>query len=133
MIPWRIILFDGYCNLCSGIVQFIIRRDKFQKFGYSPLQTEFGIQLLKQFGYRDSQLDFVIYLREGKCFTRSSAILMILKDLGGWWRLYYGFIIIPKSIRDFFYNTIAKRRYRLFGRTDHCIVPSPEIRQQFLD
>jgi predicted DCC family thiol-disulfide oxidoreductase YuxK len=128
----RILLFDGVCNLCNGLVQFIIRRDDKAKFKFAPFQSDKGLQLLNHYGFPQDQFDFILYIREGKCYIKSTAILKILRDLGGIWKFYYSLIIIPKFIRDLFYNIIAKNRYRLFGKLDHCIIPSPDIRQRFL-
>ena len=129
----RILLFDGVCNLCNSTVRLIIKRDPQARFKFAPLQSNQGQLLLKEFGFPADQLNFIIYIRGGKCFIKSTALLQILKDLGGMWKLYYGFIVIPKFIRDFFYNIIAKRRYHLFGRQENCMVPTPDIKQRFLE
>jgi predicted DCC family thiol-disulfide oxidoreductase YuxK len=129
----RIILFDGVCNLCNGVVQFIIRRDPYARFKFVALQSERGLQLLKQFGFPEDKFNFIVYIREGKSIIKSTAILHILRDLGGVWRIFYAFVIIPKFIRDFIYNFFAKRRYKLFGRMDSCMVPTPTIRNRFLE
>jgi predicted DCC family thiol-disulfide oxidoreductase YuxK len=128
----HILLFDGVCNLCNRTVRYIINRDTKAIFKFADLQSEQGVQLLKQFCLPTNQFNFIIYIRQGKCYTKSTAILLVLNDLGGFWKLYYSFIIIPKFIRDFFYNIVAKRRYKLFGRQEICMVPTPDIQQRFL-
>ena len=74
---------------------------------FSSLQSDTGKSLLAQYGLPEGYLKSVVYIKENKYYTRSSAVLNILKDLGGVWSLFYGFIIVPVFIRDFFYNVIA--------------------------
>ena len=117
----NILLFDGYCNLCSRLVNFIIKRDKKAKFFFVSLQSASGQSLLKKFGLPTDDFDSVVYIRSDKYFLKSSAILHILKDLGGIWKLFFIFIIVPNFVRDFIYKIIAKTRYKIFGRHDSCI------------
>jgi predicted DCC family thiol-disulfide oxidoreductase YuxK len=117
----NILLFDGFCNLCSRLVNFIIKRDKKAKFLFVSLQSASGQSLLKKFGLPTDDFDSVVYIRSDKYFLKSSAILHILKELGGIWKLFFIFIIIPNFIRDFIYKIIAKTRYKIFGRHDSCI------------
>ncbi|MCE9540086.1 MAG: thiol-disulfide oxidoreductase DCC family protein [Bacteroidetes bacterium] len=129
----QIILFDGVCNLCNGLVQFIVKRDTKAKFKFASLQSRTGQSLLLKFGLPTDDLDSFIYIKDGNCFTKSTAGLNVLKDLGGLWWLFYAFILIPKFIRDFVYSVIAKKRYKFFGKRDSCIMPTPEIKQRFLE
>ena len=126
-----ILLFDGVCNLCNGLVRFIIRRDPGAKIKFTPLQSPVGRSLLKKFDLSADDIDSVVYVAGEKYYLKSSAVLHVLKELGGGWRLFYGFIIIPKFIRDFFYNLIARSRYRIFGKTKTCMVPMPDIEERF--
>ena len=118
-----ILLFDGVCNLCDSLVGFVIRHDRSKKIIFSSLQSENGKSLLAQYGLPAGYLKSVVYIKENKYYTRSSAVLNILKDLGGGWSLFYGFIIIPVFIRDFLYNIIAGIRYRIFGKKISCLTP----------
>ena len=117
----NILLFDGFCNLCSRLVNFIIKRDKKAKFLFVSLQSASGQSLLKKFGLPTDDFDSVVYIRSDKYFLKSSAILHILKEMGGIWKLFFIFIIIPNFIRDLIYKIIAKTRYKIFGRHDSCI------------
>jgi predicted DCC family thiol-disulfide oxidoreductase YuxK len=129
----RIILFDGVCIMCIGVIQTIIKRDIRGKFRFTPLQSEMGLQLMKQSGYPpEDQDESIVYFREGKCLIKSAAMIMIWNDLGGIGKLFTVFLIIPAFIRDLLYNFVSKRRYKLFGRMDSCMVPSPSIRERFL-
>jgi predicted DCC family thiol-disulfide oxidoreductase YuxK len=126
-----ILLFDGMCNLCNSVANFILRNDKRGKIRFAPLQSFAALPLLKQADINKDIIDSVVYLSEGKVFIKSSAVLHLLKDIGGGWIILYGFIIIPVFIRDFFYDLIAKNRYRLFGRRDSCMLPSDELNWRF--
>lgn len=125
-----IILFDGVCNFCNSSVNFIIERDKKNYFKFAPLQSEMGQKFIEKFGL--SEIDSIITIENNEAFTHSTAALKIAKNLGGFWALFYGFIIVPRFIRDFFYKLFAKYRYKLFGKKDQCMMPTPEIRDKFL-
>ncbi|MEP6949608.1 MAG: thiol-disulfide oxidoreductase DCC family protein [Ginsengibacter sp.] len=129
----HILLFDGVCNLCNGIVQFTIKRDSKAKFKFASLQSESGQSLLRQFGLPTDDFDSFVYISGDKCFLKSSAGLHVFKDLGGIWKIFYVFIIIPKFIRDYVYNLIAGTRYKIFGRRNTCMVPATGIRERFLE
>ena len=127
-----ILLFDGVCNLCNSLVRFIVKRDHDAKIRFAPLQSPAGQLFLKKFDADLDDIDTVVYITGNKYFIKSTAILQLLKDFGGGWQLFYGFIIIPKFIRDFFYDLIARTRYRTFGKTDKCMVPAEDIKERFL-
>jgi predicted DCC family thiol-disulfide oxidoreductase YuxK len=127
-----VLLFDGVCNLCNRVVDFVILRDKDKMIRFAALQSIPGKELAEKFKISPGNNDTVVYISDGKAFVRSSAVLHILKDIGGGWEIMYGFIIIPSFVRDFFYDIIAKRRYRIFGKRDTCMVPSEETRERFL-
>jgi predicted DCC family thiol-disulfide oxidoreductase YuxK len=126
-------LFDGVCNLCNGIVQFTIKRDMKAKFKFASLQSASGQLLLKQFNLPTDDFDSFVYINGDNFYLKSTAALHVLKELGGGWKFFYAFIIVPKFIRDFFYDVIAKTRYKLFGKRNTCMLPTPDINQRFLD
>lgn len=127
-----IILFDGVCNFCNGSVNFIIERDSKNYFKFAPLQSETAQKLLDKFGIDKTQTDSVILIEGEKAYTHSTAALRVARKLDGAWSAAYAFSIVPKPIRDFFYKTFAKYRYKLFGKQDACMMPTPEIRARFL-
>ena len=127
----RIVLFDGVCNFCNDSVNFIIRHDVGGKFKFAPLQSEIGQELTAKHGI-DESVDSIVLIDDNQAFTHSTAALRIAKALGGLWSLAYAFIIVPAFIRDFFYRTFAKNRYRLFGKKEVCMIPTPEVRERFL-
>jgi predicted DCC family thiol-disulfide oxidoreductase YuxK len=118
-----ILLFDGECNLCDFMVSFVIRHDTSKAIRFSALQTDTGRSLIDSCGLAADYQDSVVYIKDNKHFIRSSAVLNIFRDLGGWWSLLYGFVIIPAFIRDFFYIIIARSRYLIFGRRVTCLAP----------
>lgn len=127
----QIILFDGDCNFCDKSVQFIIKRDPRGFYKFASLQSKIGQKLIKQHNI-PANLDSFILVTDEKSYTKSSAALHVCKNLTGLWKTFYLLLIIPRPIRDFFYHIIANNRYKWFGKKDHCILPSPEIRKRFL-
>lgn len=112
MSKTQLILFDGVCSLCNGTVQFIMKHDRKKKFSFEPLQSPTGEEVLKKIGLSPAERSTVVYMKNGIPFFKSKAILMILKDMGRGWNLFYAFIIIPSFIRDFIYDRIAAKRRR---------------------
>ena len=127
-----IVLFDGVCNFCNSSVNLMIRKDNTDYFRFLPLQSEKGKKIVEQFHLDPENLQTVILLENGKIYTRSTAALRIARKLKGGWKLFYGFVIVPTFIRDFFYNVIAKNRYRWWGQKESCMVPTPDVRKKFL-
>lgn len=118
----NLILFDGYCNLCSSTVQFILKRDKKRIFSYASLQSDLGKNSLAAYGLSTTEIDTVILIENGIAYTYSTGALKIAKSLSGIWPLLYGAIIIPRFLRDAIYKFIAKNRYRWFGKKDTCMI-----------
>lgn len=132
-LPDHLLFFDGVCNLCNGLVRFIIRHDRHKRFRFAPLQTEAGNKFLSAHGLVSSSLDTLVYLRKGKVLVRSAAALNVARDLGGPWTLAYGFILVPRFIRDAVYDLVARKRYRWYGKRDTCMVPAHELRERFVE
>jgi len=127
-----IVLFDGVCNFCNASVNFVIERDKAGYFKFAPLQSEIGEELIAKHRIDTADTDSVIVVENDRAYTHSSGALRIAKQLDGIWSWTYAFIVVPKPIRDFAYRLFAKHRYRLFGKQDACMMPTPEIRARFL-
>ncbi|MGE8207168.1 thiol-disulfide oxidoreductase DCC family protein [Heyndrickxia sp. NPDC080065] len=127
-----IILFDGVCNFCNSSVQFIIKRDPAGCFKFASLQSEIGKKLLREHGIHD-EIDSFVLIEDNTYYIKSSAALRMCKNLQGLWRLLYLFLIIPPPIRDFFYDLIAKNRYKWFGIRESCMLPTKEERDRFLE
>ena len=127
-----IVLFDGVCNFCNASINFVIERDKAGFFKFAPLQSEVGEELTAKCGIDTSETDSVILVENGKVYTHSDAALGIARRLNGIWSWAYALRVIPRPIRDLAYKLIARNRYRLFGRRDACMMPTPEVRARFL-
>ncbi|RYG21134.1 MAG: DUF393 domain-containing protein [Chitinophagaceae bacterium] len=127
-----VVFFDGFCNLCNGAVQFIIGRDKKNIFHFSSLQSDYAQEILKKLTPNEGQSETMVVMEGGKIYERSTAALRVARRLDGFWPLLYGFIIIPRFIRDAIYQYVAKNRYKWFGKQESCWVPTPELKDKFL-
>ena len=129
-----VVLFDGVCNLCSAAVQFILDRDRRGRFRFAALQSEVGAALLQRFGVAvpEGDPDTVLLLEGGAVYSHSSAALRIARRLDGAWPALYALMLLPRPLRDAGYRWIARNRYRWFGRTEQCRLPTPELRARFL-
>lgn len=130
----KIILFDGVCNLCDGAVQFIIKHDKKDVFRYASLQSDIGRKLVDERGLDPSELDSIMMIDPGVAYYRkSTAALEVSRELSGGYSLLKNFLFIPEFIRDGVYDFIANNRYKWFGKKEHCMIPTPELKAKFLD
>jgi predicted DCC family thiol-disulfide oxidoreductase YuxK len=132
-IPSEIILFDGVCNFCNSSVQFIMRKEKRAELKFASLQSATGQKLLSEYGVAQDGHGTLVYIKNGKAYTRSSAALRITKKFRGIWPAMSAFLIVPSFIRDFFYNIIARNRYKWWGKSETCQIPSPGQRMRFID
>ncbi len=128
-----IVLFDGVCNFCNAGINFVMDRDPEKRIRFAPLQSEAGQRLLKKFNLSPTALDTLILIEGEKSYTKSAAALRIAKRLQGLWPLLYIFIVVPPFIRDAVYDFIARNRYKWFGKTEACRVPTPELKERFLE
>ena len=126
-----IILFDGVCNFCNASINFVIDHDVERRFRFASLQSDIGQHILTENSRSVSDFDTVLLIREGKVYEKSTAALEIARYLRGWTWLY-AFRFIPRFIRDSVYNLIAKNRYRIFGKSESCRIPTPEERSLFI-
>lgn len=127
----KVIFFDGVCGLCNGFVDFIMSVDKQEQFLFSPLQSEFAKQHLP--AEMTTDLKSVVYLKNGKQYSKSDAVLRIMNDLGGIWKLTQLGKILPKDIRNKAYDLVAENRYKLFGKRETCRLPSVKERARFVN
>lgn len=128
-----IVLFDGVCNFCNGTVQFILARDYEEKFRFAPLQSSAARELLEDCSLPGGRVDTIVLADGEKCFVKSTAALRIARELSGLWPILYVFVIVPRPLRDWFYDAFAKRRYSWFGKRESCFVPSEELKARFLE
>ena len=124
----KVIIFDGICGLCNKSIDILIRLDKNKIFKYTSLQGEY----VKILGI-DEEIDSIIFYDNSTLYYKSTAILKILRGLGGIWILSNIFYIIPKGVRDFIYDIIAKYRYDTFGKKESCRMPTEDEVALFID
>jgi predicted DCC family thiol-disulfide oxidoreductase YuxK len=134
-----ILLYDGVCGLCNRLVRFLLARDRRGRLRFAPLQSGFSARALARHGRNAARLDTVYLIAEPgtpaeRVLSRSRAVLGALEELGGGWRLA-GLLLrlVPAPLRDAVYGVVAKIRYRVFGRSERCVLPRPEDRARFLD
>jgi len=128
-----VILFDGVCNLCNGFVQFVISHDKKNKFKFGSLQSDVAKKLLEPFHFPLEELKTIVLIEDGKIYLRSRAVLKITSQLNGAWKLSALLYIFPSFISDAVYNLISKYRYRIFGKRESCMIPTPEMKAKFIE
>jgi len=134
-----ILLYDGVCGLCNRLVQFILRHDREGVFRFAWLQGATAGPILERHGASSAELDTVYVvvnyeLPEERLLARSEAVMFVLKELGGRWRVAEFFLrLVPEFLRNAGYNFVARRRYRFFGRSEMCRVPRDQDRSRFLD
>ena len=129
----RVVLFDNVCNLCSSSVQFILRYNKDQSIKFASVQSDLGHQVLSFYGLRTDTYETMLYIEDGQLYTKSAAALKIVQRLAFPWRFFQVFFIIPKWIRDWLYDQVARNRYKLFGKRDQCYLPDEKVLSRFLD
>jgi len=134
----HLLLYDGVCGLCDRLVQFVLRHDRGDRFRFAALQSPLAASLLQGYGRDASDLDTVyVIARYGepsaKLLSKGRAVLFVLAEIGGIWRLASVLRVLPRPLLDFGYDRIARRRYRWFGRYDACPLPTPATKAKFLD
>lgn len=127
-----VVLFDGVCNFCSGVVRFLVPRDRRGRLRFAALQSEAGQSYQRRFGLAPDALDTIVVVEGDRVWVKSDAALRVARELGGAWPLLGALRIVPRALRDWAYARFAERRYRWFGRSDECLVPAPELRERFL-
>jgi len=133
-----LLLFDGRCGLCSGLVRFVLSHDRRDAFRFAALESEAAARVLAPHGGLSTLPDSAVVLTDvgtpaERLLLRSDAILFIADQMGQPWRLALLGFLLPKAVRNFLYDRVAASRARLFGRTDTCMVPTPEQRAKFVE
>lgn len=130
----KIILFDGICNLCNDVVLKVIKYDKKNIFLFSSLQSKIGKEITDHLGIDISKIDSIILYEPGVSYDiKSTAALKIIQDFKGIWSLTYILFLFPEGFRNLIYDYIAKNRYKWFGKKEKCMIPTPELKEKFLD
>jgi len=133
----HLLLYDGECGLCNGLVQAVLARDPRGVFHFAPLQSAAASEFLARFGRDPSDLNtfvaIVNYRRPASaCLTKARAAIFVMTTLGGPWNAAALLRPLPAELLDRVYDLIARNRHRFFRRVEHCVVPRPEHRGRFL-
>ena len=131
----NLILFDGVCNLCNNSVQYVIKHDKKNLFMFAPLQSKVGISIIKEFNINTNKLDSILLFNpESNIINhKSTAALRVASRLGFPTNILSVFLIVPVFMRNWVYDFIAKNRYKWYGKKDACMIPTPELKNKFLE
>ena len=127
-----VLLIDGVCHLCQNITRFVVEHDRQRRFSFAALQSTAGKRLLREGGLSETDWNSFVLVENGRYYTKSGAALRVMKGLGGWRSVAYALIVIPAPIRDAVYRWIANNRYRWFGRSDACLMPTKEVMSRFV-
>ena len=133
-----VLLYDGTCGFCAESVQLVLRHDRHRTLRFAALQGEFGVSVCGRHPELHT-IDSIVWVEDlndaagGRVLVRSDAALRVARYLGGWWTLALACRIVPRALRDGAYDLIARHRHRLLGTGPHCLVPSPDVRERFLD
>lgn len=133
-----IVLYDGVCGFCNGVVRFVLRRDPSGRFRFASLQSAYARDVLRRHGRSPDALDTFYLVRDPgtpaeRVIARSDAALALLGALGGAWSVLAALRVLPRAVRDVVYGLVARNRYRIFGRLDACELPRPEWRDRFIE
>ncbi|HVZ03057.1 MAG TPA: thiol-disulfide oxidoreductase DCC family protein [Dongiaceae bacterium] len=127
-----VIVFDGVCHLCTGFAKFVIRHDPDGRFLFLAAQSARGEALYRRLGYKTDDWDSNLLVLEGRVHTELDAAIEITRRFGGFWRLTPILYVLPRPLRDWLYNRIARNRYDWFGKREVCFMPTPELMSRFL-
>jgi predicted DCC family thiol-disulfide oxidoreductase YuxK len=130
-VPDRVILFDGVCVLCSGGARFVIARDPNATFRFVAVQEPYGLALAQRLGIDTAFPETNAAILAGRAYFKSDAAIEILSRLPRWWWVRV-LRIAPRMLRDAVYDMVARNRHRMFGRTETCLLPTPELARHFL-
>ncbi|MES2386191.1 MAG: thiol-disulfide oxidoreductase DCC family protein [Pseudomonadota bacterium] len=128
-----IVVFDAQCLLCDGWVKFLLRHDKQQRLRFASIQGAQGAALLQRAGLQIEGLQTLLLVDGERSWQHTAAILRILHELGGFWRLAWLAWLLPAPLRDALYRWLARNRYRWFGRSATCLLPPADAAWRFLD
>lgn len=128
----KIVLFDGICNYCNDKINFIIKNDKQDVFRFVAIQSETGQKIIKYLGIDTSIDSIILYEPDYAYFIKSEAVFRIIKYLSSSVRLMLFFNFIPTSIKNVFYDIIAKNRYNWYGKKESCMMPTEDVKRKFI-
>jgi predicted DCC family thiol-disulfide oxidoreductase YuxK len=127
-----LVVFDGVCVLCSGFVQFILEHDPAFVFRLTTAQSPLGQALFRHYGLDTETFETNLVLIEGRAYAKLDTVAAVGARLGWPWRAAVVLRLLPRVLGDWVYDRVARNRYALFGRTEHCMLPPPEWRERFI-
>lgn len=128
-----LIVFDGVCVLCSGFAQFVMRHDKEGRFQLTMAQSPLGQALYRHYRLDAREFETNLLIQDGRALGKMEGSALILSQFGWPWRLAAGVQFLPPRLADWLYDKVARNRYRLFGKTETCMLPAPEWRGRIID
>lgn len=128
-----VIVYDGVCVLCSGAMRAIARRDRHLRYRFVSGQSMLGTALFRHYGLDPADFETVLLIEDGRAYGKLDMTRRVAAEIGGPWRLFEMFAILPAAMQDWCYDLIAKNRYRLFGRSDVCIAPDASWRARIIE
>ena len=129
----NVVIFDGVCKLCARSVRFILNHEDHQLLRFAPLQSVAGARLMREFGFDPKDAKTFVLIAKGTTYTKSDAAIEVARYFRRPWRLLRALKVVPRPLRDWLYDLVARNRYGWFGRLDSCIVPTPETAARFLE
>lgn len=131
-LPEKIVLFDGVCVLCNGSMRFVLRHERAPEFLFAAVQSCTGRQALAELGRPLEDWDSVVVIDGDAVYLKSDAALRLARGLKAPWRWLGALRVLPRGLRDWLYDRVARNRYRLFGRYQDCLVPDRDLRRRYL-
>ena len=131
-LPPHVLFYDGVCAMCNGIVKAVLSMDRDAQFHFAPLQGETAERARELYPDFPSEIETVVYLRQGEVFLRSRAAVLAVAELPYPGKALSWFRFLPTWLTDFFYGIVARVRYRVFGKYEQCPLPPAEARSRFL-
>jgi predicted DCC family thiol-disulfide oxidoreductase YuxK len=128
-----LIVYDGVCVLCSTAMRIIAQRDRHARFRYASAQSPLGQALFRHYRFDPGSFETVLLLEDGRAYGKLDMARRVAAEIGGIYQMFGLFAVLPGALQDWCYDRIAKNRYRLFGRSDVCILPDPSWRARVID
>ncbi len=126
------VIFDGHCVLCARFFRFVLRYDRAARFHFAVVQSPLGREVYAAQGLPDDPADTFLVICDGQVFQKLDGVCVVLGQLGWPWRIAAVLRVLPAGVKGWLYDRVAQNRYRVFGRSAQCLVPTPEIISRFL-
>ena len=126
-------MFDGECVLCSGFFRFITRVDRAERFHFAHAQSDLGAELYNALGLPPDDFETNLILVDGVIYTHLDSFAAAMRAVGWPWKALSIVRFLPRPLKTFIYNRIARNRYALFGRHETCMIPEPRVMARFID